>query len=501
MMRSIAHFVLVFVTLIFSATALAQRDTITIVLPEEPNTLDPCDTSLSAVGRVVRQNVTEPLTIISLDGGIAEPKLATSWQQVNPNTWVFELRDGVTFHDGTPLTGEAVAEAFNRALQPTLECHVLGHQFETNTYEARAIGDLSVQITTADPDPILPTRMSFIDIGAPNLPVNQKVREPVGTGPYRFVEWNAGQNIQLKRSDNYWGEAPVVVTAEYIWRTEPAVRAATVEAGEADIALNIAPQDADSELDIAYPDSETTFLRLDTQIPPLDDKRVRQAVAHALDREAMIGSVFDINVEAATQIILPSVNGYSPNVPLDAYDPELALQLLDEARADGVSVDDEIVLYGRLGIYPNSTESLEVIQAMLSAVGLNVRLEMTEVNAWLERLLKPFDEARPANIIQVMHDNNKGDAVFSVGTKFYSGGAESTLNDSRLDALLDQAAAAAGEERTALYQEAFEYMHDELQPVVPLFHMVGNVRVAGGIDFTPNVMTNSEIPLSRIAFE
>ena len=500
-MVSIRRFIYVLIVLSFVSLTFAQQRGVTVTLPEEPNTLDPCDTSSSQVGRVLRQNVTEALTVTNPETGEVEPKLATSWQQASPTTWAFEIRENVTFHDGTPLTAEAVATAFNRAMRPELECHVLGFLFGDNEYEATATSDFTVELTTRDPDPILPTRMSFIDVGAPSLPTDAKVREPVGTGPYRFVAWDTGQSIRLERQDAYWGEAPQVEEATYIWRTEPIVRASTVTAGEADIALDIAPQDAGTDLDVSYPNYETSFLRVDTQVAPLDDIRVRQAINYAIDRQALVGTVFDANVIPATQIILPSVVGYSPNVPLYDYDPEQARALIEEARADGVPVETPIVLYGRLGIYPNSTEALEVVQAMLMDVGLQAEVEMMEVNAWLEVLLKPFAENRPPNLVQAMHGNDQGDAVFTVGTKFASSGAESTLDDPTLDNLFTEAAVATGEERQNLYQQGFEYMADEVVPVVPLFHMVGNIRVADRVNYQPDSSTNSQIPLSNISFE
>ncbi len=493
----------VFATIILGLTTLtlAQERNITIVLPEEPNTLDPCDTSSSQVGRILRQNVTEALTVINPETGEVEPQLATSWQQTDLTTWEFRIREAVTFHDGTQLTAEAVADAFNRALLPELECHVLGFLFGDNEYEATATGEFTVEISTHDPDPILPTRMSFVDIGAPSLATDAKVRQPIGTGPFTFVAWDVGQNIRLERQAGYWGETPQVEGATYIWRTEPAVRAATVEAGEADIALDIAPQDADTDLDISYPNYETSFLRIDTQVAPLDDIRVRQAINYAIDRESLVGTVFDADVIPATQIILPSVVGYSPNIPLFEYDPERARALIEEARADGVPVDTPIVIYGRLGIYPNSAEAMEVVQAMLTEVGLQADLEMLEVNAWIERLLKPFAEDRLPSLIQAMHGNDQGDAVFTVGTKFASAGAESTLDDPFLDNLFVEAALATKEERQSLYQQAFEYMADEIVPVVPLFHMVGTLRIADRISYQPNSSTNSAISLSSITFE
>lgn len=483
----------------FLAVAAAQE--LTIVLPEEPGTLDACESSVSATGRVIRQNVTEPFTIINPSNGAVEPKLALSWEQVSPTEWRFTLREGVSFHDGTTFNAEAAAQAFNRALIPALNCHVRGHQFGSNTYIATAVDEYTLAVTTGAPDPILPARIAFVDVSAPSTSTELKTRAPIGTGPYVFKEWAAGQRIVIERAPNYWGATPVVERATYIWRTEPAVRAAMVPVGEAEIALDLAPQDANTELDITYPDSETVFAMIDTTVAPLDDIRLRRAMNLAIDRNALIGTVFSPGVTPATQIILPSVNGFNPDIPVWPYDPEEAMRLLAEAKADGVATNTEITFYGRVGVYPNATESLEAAQAMLNAVGFNIKLEMLEVNAWLETLIKPYSDNRPPSLIQVMHDNNKGDAVFSLATKFHSEGSESKINDSVVDDLLERATDAVGAERTELFQSAAAYLHDEIVPIVPFFYMVSTLRVAENVQFVPDVTTTSELPLAAVSFK
>ena len=133
-------------------------------------------------------------------------------------------------------------------------------------------------MTTAEPAPILPTMLGTMTVVSPNTVMDERTREPVGTGPYKFVNWTPGESVVLEQFDGYWGEKPDVEKATYVWRTESSVQAGMVT-GEADIAPNITELDAtDPSMDFSYFNSETTALRIDVTRPPLDDIRVRKAL-------------------------------------------------------------------------------------------------------------------------------------------------------------------------------------------------------------------------------
>lgn len=481
--------------------ALAQDNTLTVVVTDEPKSLDPCDTDLSNNSRVLRNNVTETLVNLDPSNGAVVPSLATEWWQVDDHTWEFRLREGVTFHDGTPFDAEAVVAALTRAQNVDLGCEITNADFKDLKLTPTVIDPLRLTITTDIVEPILPNKLASLDIGSPAAtPADGKTRDPIGTGPYQLEAWNEGQSVELSAFDGYWGEKPAIADVTITWRTESAVRAAMVDTGEAQIAFEIAPQDATSENDIAFPNAETSLLRIDQAIAPLDDKRVREALNLAIDRDGLIGTVFHAEAQKAMQVVLPSVLGYNPDIPVWPYDPEKARALIEEARADGVPVDSEIVLYGRIGIYPNSSESLEAIQAMLLDVGLNVRLEMMETNPWLERLVKPWDEVRPPSILQTQIDNTQGDAVFTLPNRFTSDGVTSTTVSTALDELIAKASQATGEERQKLFQEAFRVIALEEINIVPLFHMTTSARVAPNVDYVPDVQAGNEIKLRTISF-
>ena len=485
----------------FALPALAQSDTLTVVVTDEPKSLDPCDTDLSNNSRVLRNNVTE--TLVNLDPGTGEavPSLATSWSQIDDKTWEFKLREGVTFHDGTPFDANSVAQALTRAQNADLGCEVTTADLKDVKFTPTIVDPLTLRIATDVVEPILPNKMASLDIGSPvATPMDGKTRAPVGTGPYTLAAWTEGQSVALAAYPGYWGDKPAIPNVTITWRAESAVRAAMVDTGEAQIAYEIAPQDATTERDHAYPNAETSLLRIDQSIPPLDDVRVRQALNLAIDRDGLIGTVFHADAQKAMQVVLPSVFGYNPEIPVWSYDPEKAKALLEEARAAGIAVDTEIVLYGRIGIYPNSSESLEAIQAMLMDVGFNIRLEMMETNPWLKRLLKPWEDNRQPNILQTQIDNTQGDAVFTLPNRFTSDGNTSSIADKKLDQLIADASQATGETRQKLFQEAFAYIAVDQINLVPLFHMVTSARIAPNVEYVPDVQAGNEIKLKTIRY-
>lgn len=488
-------------TALAASGASAQERNLTIVLPEEPDIVDPCHASRSNIGRVVKQNVAETLTEIDPVDASIRPRLATSWEQVDDRTWRFRLREGVKFHDGQPMDAEAVAFAINRTLNPQLDCEIRVKFFGNTQVTPTVIDPLTIELQTNEASPILPTMMGTMTIVAPGTVTDQLTREPVGTGPYVFTAWRPGQDVVLTRFDGYWGEQPQVEQATYIWRSESAVRAAMVATGEADIAPSIAVQDAtDPAMDFSYFDSETTNFRIDVGLPPLDDVRIRRALNLAIDREAIRGSILSPDVVPATQFIVPSINGHNPDLTPWPYDPEQAKALLAAAKADGVPVDREIVLIGRHGIHGGSTETNEAILAMLQDVGFNVKLQLNEVAQWQDLYTKPYAEDRPPNLVYAMHDNNNGDAVFTAFFKYHTDGAQSTISDPRVDALIEQATVAVNPERQKLWQEMFRLVNEEIVADVPLFHMVGYTRVGNRVSFTPSISTNSEIQIATVTF-
>jgi peptide/nickel transport system substrate-binding protein len=446
------------------------------------------------------QNINETLTELDVrgDAGLMS-RLATNWEERDGGTWRFQLRPDVKFSDGSAFDAGDVKHSIERAFSDKISCETPRY-FSGVEIKADVVDDHTIDITTSPAQPILPLMMSLVTIVPAETPV-EFTRNPVGTGPYVLTEWNAGQNIILERRDDYWGDAPKVSKAEYLFRGEAAVRAAMVATGEADIAPVISELDANNPAtDFAYLNSETLYMRLDHSIEPISDRRFRQALNMAIDREAFIGTLLPEGTLIATAVVPPSTIGWNAEIVPTAFDRERAKALLEEARASGVNVDAPITLIGRTNNYPNATEVMEALTTMLSEAGFNAKMEMQEVAEFEDTYGKPFAEDRPAQLVTAMHDNARGDPMFSMYFKYHSEGSESGLTDPRVDDLIEKATAASGEERTKIWSELFAYLHDDLVADVMLFHMVGLSRISERLDFVPSIATNSQLQLSEIGF-
>jgi peptide/nickel transport system substrate-binding protein len=487
------------------ALSQAADKNVTIVLQTEPDTIDGCEAPRFVAGTIIMQNVVETLVERDSASGELKPRLAKSWEQVNDKTWRFHLREGVKFHDGEAWNAAAAVKSIAHAMNENLACEVRMKLFANLKLTATAVDELTLDIAADQPVPILPVQAASLPFTSPNTPDDKLAMVPVGTGPYTFDTWETGQQIVLKRNDNYWGEKPAVESARYLFRAESSVRAAMVKLGEADMAPNIAVQDAtEAGMDKSYLNSESSYLRIDSLIPPTNDVRIRLAMNYAFDRYSVLGSMFPKEAMHATQIVVPAIAGHNPELDkmVRPYDPEKAKALIAEAKAAGVSVETEIVLYARPSIYPNSMELMEAILAMYQAVGLNVKIETIDEATMRQLSNRPYAEGRKPALMQSKHDNNKGDPVFSAVFKYGCEGGQSQMCSPEADKLIaDASATPAGEERVKKWQELFRMLYEDIVPEVWFYHMVAYARIGDRIDFTPSLTTNSELQLSTIAFK
>lgn len=484
-------------------TALAQdaSKSVTIVLREEPASLDGCNASRSVNGRVTKHNVVEGLTRISASDGSVNPGLAESWEQVDDVTWRFTLRDGVTFHDGAPFNAEAAAKSIERLTNTALDCHARGEFFSQITVTPKAIDERTLEVVSSVPLPILPTYMAQAMIVSPNTPFDSMAQTAVGTGPYSIESYEPGIKIVLTRNDNWWGETPEVEQATFVWRSESSVGAAMVQIGEADLAPYIASQDATNpETDVTYPTAETVFLRPDTLLPPLDDARVRAALNFGIDRDALQGTIFPATSIQAVAISPPFIPGYPTDLSPYPYDPDKARALLEEARADGVPVDTEIQYIVRNGHFMNAAETAEAIAAMWQDVGLNISLRLMEAAEWGEYNFTPFKPDRGANVLQARTGNPYGDAAFNVNNKVICGSTQSAICSEELDELVQRATETGGDERVQLWSEIFHRLYDE-HDLIPLFHLVADARIGSRINFTPDIFLTDAVDITGITFK
>jgi peptide/nickel transport system substrate-binding protein len=475
-------------------------NTLRIVLPQEPPTLEPCESSLTSTGVVVRSNITEPLIERDPSSGELAPLLATGWRQTSPTQWIFDVRQGVSFSDGAPFTAADAAFSIDRAVNSDLQCNVDGYVFGDDPLDVSAPDDNTLIVGTKTPDPILPLRISFVEIVPRSTSTAEKVREPIGTGPYAIQDWEYGQKLVLRRNDAYWGAEPAFARAEYQWRSEGSVRAAMVVNDEADIGTSIGPEDGAGDLGVAFPNNETTALRIQATEPPLDDIRIRHAINYAVNRTGVVKALFRGLGEPASQLIPDGVVGHHPDLPLWPYDLDKAKQLVADAKADGTPVDKPIRLIGRTAQFPKITETMEVIQSELSEIGLNVNIEMMDTAGQLQYQLRPFPADTGPYVLMIMHGNQAGDAAFTMDQYMLSDGPQNAYGTADFDKKIRAAEVLTGQQRQDAFAKLFAEEPNEIAQLAYIAHMNGVLAKSARVDYQPNSATGDEMRLSEMTF-
>ncbi|CAN5188062.1 ABC transporter substrate-binding protein [soil metagenome] len=473
-------------------------NTLRIVLSQEPPTLEPCESSLTSTGIVVRSNITEPLIERDPDTGDLLPLLSTAWEQTSPTEWTFDIREGVTFSDGAPFTAEDAAFSIDRAVNSDLQCNVDGYVFGDEKLGLSVVDAQTLTVTTTEPDPILPLRISFVEIVPRTTSTAEKVREPIGTGPYAIEDWEYGQKLTLARNDTYWGTAPTFARAEYQWRSEGSVRAAMITNDETDIATSLGPEDGAGDLGVPFQNNETTALRMQATEAPLDDIRVRQAINYAVNRTGIVKALFQGLGDPASQLIPSGVVGYNADLPLWPHDLEKGKALIAEAKADGVPVDTQIRLIARTAQFPKIAETIEVLQSEFSEIGLNVKIEMMDTASQLEYQLRPFPENTGPYLLMIMHGNQAGDAAFTFDQYMLSDGPQAAYGTAEFDTKIRAAEALTGQARQDAFAQLFAEEPQEIMQMAYLAHMKGILGKSSRVAYTPNSATGDEMRLAEM---
>ncbi|MBY6684682.1 peptide ABC transporter substrate-binding protein [Rhodococcus sp. BP-149] len=479
-------------------SSVTDPDTLRIVLSQEPPTLEACDVSQTSIGVVTRSNITEPLMERNPTTGDLEPKLADSWEQNSDRQWTFRLHPGVTFSDGRPFEAADAAHSIERTVNSDIGCNVEGYVFGDADLTVAVVDPLTLTVAAPNPDPILPLRISFVEMVPRTASITEREREPVGTGPFALDTWDYGQRLTLVRNDRYWGPRPEFARAVYQWRSEGSIRASMVSGDEADIATGIGPEDGAGDLGVAYPNNETTAVRIQVGEPPLDDIRVRQAINYSINRNGIVHALFRDLGRPAAQLVSPGVVGYDDDLEAWPYDTEKARALLDEARADGVPVDAKIRLIGRTGQFPKVNETLEVVQNALSELGMNISIEMMDSAGTSQYQERPFPADAGPYLLVIQHGNQAGDSAFTVDQYFTSDGFQSAYGTPEFDAEIAAAGQLTGDARQDAYARLFEEEPTKIMQMAYIAHMEGVLAKSDRVDYTPDSATVDEMHLAAM---
>ena len=443
----IRHLLTVGAIALAAGLGAAQAQTaITIAMQLEPPNLDPTGGAAEAIDSVVYANIFQGLTRFTSDGSVI-PSLAESWEiSADGLTYTFKLHDGVTFHDGSAMDAGDVKFSLDRA------------RAETSTNAQKALFAQIADVTVVDPQTVTVTlgepngsllfNLAWGDavIVAPET-AKDNATNPVGTGPYRFVEWVQGDRIALARYEGYWGPAPALETATFRFISDPSAALAAVLAGDVDVFTgfpapeNLAQIAADSRFQVITGSTEgETILAMNNKLPPFDNIKVRQAVSHAIDRQAIIdGAMFGYGTPIGTHFA-PHNPAYVDLTAESAHDPELSKKLLAEAGLpDGFTTTLKLPppSYARRGG--------EIIAAQLAEVGITAEIINLEWAQWLEQVFKGKDFG-----LTIVSHTEPMDIGIYANPDYYFQYDSAAFRDvmTRLTGTTDPAA------RTALLQEA-----------------------------------------------
>ncbi len=372
--------------------AFAQQTSITIGMQLEPPNLDPTGGAAAAIDEVVYANVFEGLTRYQADGSIA-PALAASWEISEDGLeYTFTLHDGVTFHDGSALTAEDVQFSLDRARAE--DSTNAQKALFAGISEVEVIDDLTVKITLSSPNGGFLTNLAWGDaVIVASESIADAATNPIGTGPFRFREWVQGDRVELEANPDYWGEAPALAEATFKFISDPTAAFAAMMAGDIDAFPAFpAPEtlvqfEADPRFELLIGSTEgETILSTNNQSEALSDIRVRQALAHAINRQEIIdGAMFGYGTPIGTHFA-PHHPDYVDLTGQSEYDPEKARALLAEAgHGDGLTLSLKLPppSYARRGG--------EIIAAQLREVGIETEISNLEWAQWLEEVFRGKD--------------------------------------------------------------------------------------------------------------
>ena len=369
----------------WAAQAQSKKDTLVLAMTLEPPGLDPTAGAAAAIAEVVQYNLLETLTKIQSDSSIA-PLLAQRWTVTPDNkTWAFQLRPGVSFHNGEPFNAATVKFSFERAA--AADSLNKDKAVFANIVNIRATDALTVVITLkhTNPDFLFQIGQATAVMVEPKSVASNATR-PVGTGPFKLESWAKGSHLVLARWDGFRDARAVAlrrVTIRFI--SDAAAQVAALLAGDVDLfprvsAARALPQlRADKRFQVLVGGSRAkTIVAINNKKKPLDDVRVRRAIAMAIDRQQVVDGVADGFGTPIGSFYVPGAPGYVDLTAVNAYNPEQARALLKEA---GISTP--LALSLKLPPTPYARQGGEVIAAMLAKVGIVAKQESVEWAQWL----------------------------------------------------------------------------------------------------------------------
>lgn len=447
-----------------SATTSAKvqlKDTLVVAMKSDPKTVDP-QKSIDTMSNKAINLMYDSL--LELDENLnVVPALAERWERIDEYSIVFYLRKGVKFHNGDELKAEDVKFTLERAVASPQTMYLYNPISEVTVMD-----DYTVKVTTKTPFGALLQNLAAIQGGIVNKKVVEAagedyVKNPVGTGQYKFKEWLPGNKIVFEAFNDSYHGAPKI--KEITFKTVPEVsnRMIYLETGEADISFDIGLMDKEAvknhkNLELLEVESPSIlYLGFDQSVPKFQNKKLRQAIAYAIDNDVFVDAIFRGSAVAADSVMAKASPAYNPNVKKYDQNIEKAKELLKEAGyPNGLNLQLWVMDDGP------RVDMCVIIQDQLKAIGINIEIKVFEFGAYVSKTALPDKE------LYFLSWNSSGDGDASLYPLFHSSqhgasGNRSFYSNKEIDALLDKARTSVNQdERTEIYKKVQDILQEEL---------------------------------------
>jgi len=488
-LRQVALAALALLALVSFGGAPAAAQSLTVALNHEPSTLDLTSTRDSPSVRPIMENIVESLWGIDPNGNMV-PTLATWTVSADGKVIEFKLRPGVTFHSGDALTARDVIFSHQRSLEKAPQYVRRGRLLD----RVEAVDDLTVRFVFKEYDAgFIPARQLFIVSKTYYDRVGERefLDHPVGTGPYRFVGYQPGQSLDVEAFADYWGDKPQVQKARFVIIKDDSTRIAKLRAGEVDVIMNTAYASVEEIRRAGFKTaSVSVHPTMSVQFPfanpkaPWADRRVRQAIAYAIDGSAIVNGLLQ-GIPTRYARLAPGELGYDPEIKSYSYDPALARKLLAEAGyPNGFQVD----MSYWAGTYQGGRETAEAVTLYLKAIGIHTKVQGLDSGQMMETLRKSRTDENVSRIfISAMPMANVDPIEAFIA--YYSKNTFSVYVNESFDRQYELAMSEPdSEKRVGYIREAVRIMHEDVA-TVPIWNTVAVYAMKPSVDYTPTQRT------------
>ena len=485
-------FVSVFVTVFAAASgerATAQspkpiRDLV-VAYEADPDTLDLCSTRHEPTTAPVAQNVLEYLCGITPDGrlipGLASWVLAPDKMSID-----FKLRKGVKFHSGDPLTTQDALFSYQRMQERTRNNNLRWVD------KIEIIDELNFKVRFKQPDVLFLKNRAFPIVSKSyydRVGEAEFVKTVVGTGPYKVINWRSAELANLERFDGYYGEMPPIKKVQFRFVKEDTTRIAMLKAGEADL-ITSTPYAMVSDVEksgfktirlTAHPTTQVQFQNVNPDVPWYD-KRVRLAIAHAIDGAAIVKNL--LHGVPARVWLSPWEVGYDPDLKLYEYNPKKAKELLAEA---GYAKGFEMPLYYWVGRTTGQKETAEAVALYLKAIGIKCNLIGWEPVKMIESIMNKWHGNPKAIYVGVATPPiaHQVDPINGLRISYWSESTISVYSNPAFDKVYMQAVQEFDDaKRAELIKQSLRIIRDDVA-TVPIWANVSVYAMKPDIEFTP----------------